>query len=122
MKNFLIILSMILLDVVGCGSRHQDEDDYLNVSPNEVVLENYAGASSSISVSTSLYYWTVKTGVVSDDEEWFKVKVIKDSKGRDGEIVVIAQSPNKNPIDRIGVIKISGGEIELNVVVRQMGK
>ena len=121
MKNLLLIISMILLDVVGCGPRNEEKEDYLNVSPNEVVLENYAGESGAFSVSTSLFSWTVKTDFASD-EKWLEVKINKDSKDRDGEIIVTALSRNKYPIDRICFLNISAGGIERKVVVTQKGE
>lgn len=54
MKCILLIISMIVLDVVGCGPRNEEKEDYLYVSPNEMVLENYAGESGAFSVPTSL--------------------------------------------------------------------
>ena len=113
MKYLLFAFTAILLDVAGCGSR-PDYDDELNVSSNRVLLESQKGASSDFFVSSNLY-WNIST-----DGEWLNVSPT--SGKNDAKIVVTALSSNESPYERSCTIIISGGPIQREVIVIQRGK
>lgn len=116
MKNFLLVFTVIILDVMGCGPRrHEDPEPYLNVSTNQVILENQRGATGVIFVSSNL-----KWIVVSNSGQWLKISPV--SGNEDARIIVEAQSSNESPDGRVCTLTVNGGGMEREVLVYQMGK
>ena len=113
MKYLLFAFTAILLDVAGCGPRH-DYDDELNVSSNRVILESQEGASSDLFVSSNLHWdITIYGG-------WLHVS--PSSGNSDAKIVVTALSSNESPYERSCTIIISGGSTEQKIIVIQKGE
>lgn len=116
MKYFLLVFTVIILDAMGCGSRrHEDPEPYLNVSNNQVMLENQEGATGVIFVSSNLK-WTV----ISKGCQWLRFSPV--SGNDDARIIVEAQSSNESPDGRVCTLKVNGGGMEREVLVYQMGK
>ena len=113
MKYLLFAFIAILLDVAGCGSR-PDYDDELNVSSNRVFLESQKGASSGLFVSSDMHWDITIYG------EWLHVS--PSSGNSDAKIVVTALSSNESLYERSCTIIISGGPIQREVIVIQRGK
>ena len=111
MKNLLFVCSMILLDVMGCGSRH--EPPILDVSTNTIMFE-YQQESQTISVFSN-----VKWTVVTESGSWLD---ISPSSGKDDMEIIITAQPNESNNIRSTNIKILGGDIEKNIQVYQKGK
>lgn len=113
MKYFLFVFTVIILDVIGCGSRHYEEP-YLNVSPSEVRLGSQEGASAEITV-TSNNNWTI----ISDGESWLN---IYPKSGNDDVKIKVTALSNESAVDRHCTIIIEGGETKRYVVIIQKGK
>lgn len=115
MKSLLFAFAVILLDAMGCGSRHDVEDDYLNVTPSRVMLENQKGACGVISVSSNVH-WTVS----KNNGDWLEVS--PNSGDGKGEIIVTAKSSTESAYMRNSTIVIVGGAIQQRVDVTQIDK
>ena len=116
MKNLLFALFVILLDVMGCGPRHHEEDTpYLKVSPNALRLASHQDASASFSVSSNVQ-WTI----VSNNGQWLRFYPV--SGQDDATVIITALSANELDIDRECTITIYGKNIYQEVTIVQKGK
>ena len=114
MKSLLFAFAVILLDAMGCSSRH-DEPDLLYVSPDALMLENQKGASGVIPVSSNRSW-----RVVSKNGQW--LEIIPESGDGDEMINIIARSSNESTSSRSCTLIIDGKEIQREVVVIQKGE
>lgn len=115
MKNLLLAICVILMDVMGCGPKHREDPDYLDVTPNVVLLMDQQGSKGEIRISSN-----VKWTIVADGNYWFDFEPL--SGKDDGVITVTAKSTNLITNNRYGTIIIRGGNIVKVVSVGQKGK
>ena len=111
MKYLLFACSMILLDAISCGSRH-NEPDYLKVKPNVVTLDNRWN-SCLIQVYSNMQ-WRIAT-----DVSWLEVSPLQGNS--DATITVTAQ-PNESTSSRSCILIIIGEDMQREVRVYQEGK
>ena len=112
MKYLLFAVSALFLDMIG-SCRHTPEPDFLEVSPNAVMLDN-RGGSATIRVSSNTR-WSV---AVSGDS-W--LAVTPSSGNNDAEIGLTAL-PNESTRDRSCALIIIGGDEQQEVRVYQKGE
>lgn len=117
MKHLLVVFAVVLLDVVGCGSRHHEESPYLNVSTERIVLENQQGSSAVFEV-----YSNSKWTIVNNCASWLAVSPMS-GKG-DAKIVVTALSSNESTSLHtcIMIIHDEDSNREREVCIDQSGK
>ena len=111
MKCLLFALSVILLDVMGCGSRHCDP--YLNVNPNMIMFGQECSSSEITVLSNSR--WTIAA-----TSDWLKISPTS-GKG-DAKILVSTLSSNESTYERSCILTISCEDIQQQVRVHQIGK
>ena len=113
MKNLLLACCMILLDVIGCGPRHDEPDDYFQVTPNTVMLDS-RGSGVTIEVESNTQWRISISG-----EQWLDVSP---SSGNNDAVIRLTAQPNESIFDRSCRMFVIGGDVQREVRVYQAGR
>lgn len=110
MKYSLLIITALLLDTIG--SCRPTDPDFLEVEPNEVMLDS-RGGSATIEVKSNTQ-WNIAVS-----ESWLGVFP---SSGNNDGVIRVTVLPNEATRNRSCTLFVTGGAMHSEVHVYQKGK